>query len=176
MSATNINLKMLSEQSQELYNLIVAANGVLNDPNPVSDFRGDFEETVSELGPAMMKFARTAVATRRTPRELLMGAGIALGAITVGWTVATGIDFTRNSMAKAKAKKMMPIYYDQLVTKQNMIIEEQQRVNLELADSVANLSSNEAVYREKIQALQKKQSELANLLGRIQMFRSTVEK
>jgi len=176
MSKNRVDLNKLSEQSQELCSLIAAANGILNDSTPVSDLRWEFEEKVSDLTPAVMKIAKAAVATRRNPKELIVGAAIALGAVTVGWAAAAGIDATRNGIAQSKARKVLLGYYEQLAAKQGMIIEEQQRICQEMAEIIEKLSSNEEIYRQKIQTLQKKQTELANLLFRINTLRNSVEK
>ena len=176
MSQSNVNLKKLNEQSYELYSLIHATNGILNDPTPISELRVDFQEKVSDLKPQVLQAAKMAVATRRTPKEMMAGLAFAAGAVTVGWLGAAGIDAIRNGVAKHQAKKALMGYYEQLAVKQGMIIDEYQRVTQEMAHTIEHLTENEAEYREKIQLLNKRQTELAELLQRFNNLKQHVEK
>ena len=67
-------------------------------------------------------------------------------------------------------------YYEQLAAKQNMIIEEQQRINWEMAQVIDNLEENEEENREKIRVLQSRQRELSELLYRFSNLKKQVEK
>ena len=67
-------------------------------------------------------------------------------------------------------------YYEQLAVKQGMIIDEYQRVTQEMAHAIEHLTENEAEYREKIQMLNKRQTELAELLQRFNNLKQHVEK
>ena len=58
MSQSNVNLKKLNEQSYELYSLIHATNGILDDPTPISELRVDFQEKVSDLKPQVLQAAK----------------------------------------------------------------------------------------------------------------------
>jgi len=176
MSKSNVNISRLREQSQELYSLIRDTNGVLNDADPISELRVNYEQRVSNLAPKVMDVAKAAVATRRRPREILMATAVAAAAVAVGWTGAACIDAARNGIAKANAKKALMGYYEQLAAKQNMIIEEQQRINWEMAQVIDNLEENEEENREKIRVLQSRQRELSELLYRFSNLKKQVEK
>ena len=176
MSTSRVDLNKLVSQSEELYNLIHATNGILNDPNPISELRVNYQKKVSSLGPQVVNFAKAAVATRKSPRELIPVA-ITVAAVTaVGWTGAAGIDLVRNGMAKSQAKRALLGYYEQLAVKQNMIIEAQQQNSREMAEVINKLSENEEEYREKIRALQARQEELTNLVYRFNALKQLVEK
>lgn len=176
MSKSNVDIKKLSQQSYELYSLIHATNSILEDPDPISELRVNYEEKVSELAPQVLKYAKYAVVTRKNPRDMLTTAVVVAAAAAVGWAGAAGIDAARNGIAKAQAKKSLMGYYEQLASKQSMIIEEQRRITQEMADTIENLSDNEVVYREKIQTLQKRQAELADLLYRFNNLKNQVNK
>ena len=57
-----------------------------------------------------------------------------------------------------------------------MIIGEQQKINRDLQAAMSNMQENEQENRKKIQSLQKRQTELANLLYRFDMLKTQVER
>lgn len=176
MSKSHVNLSKLNQQSDELYRLIRVTNGILQDSNPISELRVDFGEKVSDLAPAVLKLAKYAAASRVNPKIMVPVTVAVAAATAVGWVGATGIDVVRNGVAKSQAKKALLGYYEQLASKQNMIIEEQHRITQEMAEAITHLDQNEKEYREKIHALQKQQAEIAELLYRFNNLKKQVEK
>ena len=176
MSKSNVNLSKLAQQSDELYSLIRATNGILQDSNPISELRVDFEEKVSDLAPEVFKLAKYAVAAKVNPKAIIPVTVTVAAVAAVGWVGATGIDVVRNGVAKSQAKKALLGYYQQLSTKQNMIIKEQQRVNQEMAKAIEQFSQNEEEYREKIRVLQQRQAEITELMRRFNNLKNQVEK
>lgn len=176
MSKSNVNLSKLAQQSDELYSLIRVTNGILQDSSPISELRVDFEEKVSDLAPEVFKLAKYAVAAKVNPKAIIPVTITVAAAAAVGWVGATGIDVVRNGVAKSQAKKALLGYYEQLASKQNMIIEEQQRINQKMAEAIEQLGQNEEEYREKIRTLQKRQTEITELLQRFNNLKNQVEK
>lgn len=176
MSTSRVNLSKLTQQSDELYRLIHIANGILQDSDPISELRIDFGEKVSDLAPEVFKLAKYATAARVDPKIMVPMAVAVAAATAVGWVGAAGIDVVRNGIAKSQSRKALLGYYQQLASKQNMIIEEQRRINQEMAEAVAHLGQNEKEYREKIQILQKQQAEITELLYRFNKLKNQVEK
>ena len=176
MSTSKVNIKKLMEQSSELQSLINMSNRIIKDDAPISSLREDYEDKVSDLAPQVWKFAKLAVVTRKNPREMMTVAALVAVIAGVGWAGAAGIDTVRNKAAKARAKKALMGYYQELISKQGMIITEQQRVQLEMSDAIEHLGENEAVYREKIRTLQQRQEELIQLMDRLNNLKQYVEK
>lgn len=173
---SNVNIRKLTQQSEELYSLIRATNRTLQDPTPVSELQYQYEEKVSDLAPQVWNAAKMTLATRRNPKELIMTVAVVGAAAAVGWVGATGIDAVRNNMAKSKARRALLGYYEQLAAKQSLIIEEQQRISQEMALAINQLAENEAESRQKIAALQSRQAELTELLLRFNKLKQQVEK
>ena len=178
MSSANVNFKKLNQQADELYSLIHATNAVLHDAEPVSVLRVNVEEKISDLASDLKKnftqYAKMAYATGRIKETIvIVTAGGALAG--AAWVGAAGIDAARNGIAKAQARKALLGYYQQLASKQSMIISEHQKVNREMAAAIAQLQENETENREKIRVLQARQAELSDLLYRFDKLKNLVE-
>lgn len=146
----------LMKRSDELHNLINRANTSLN--IPVSTVRVDIERSLSNLKPKIAMDLQRCI-TKGRPKEILVDV-VVLGVAYLGATV---YDAARNGWAHHEAKNALMGYYQELASKQNMIIEELNRVTAEYAQCAAQ-NSAEAV------RLKKRCEELEMLSKRILAF------
>lgn len=171
MSNGNVDFNRLKAQADTLYKLIDDTNRVLMDPSPISNLQVDFERQVSSLAPKLAVQAQKMI-NKGKPEAIVVGTAVLAG----GWVGAKVIDVVRNNKARSDARKALLGYYQQLASKQSLIIEEQHKINQLLASYMGDLQKNEAQYRNQIRTLQQRQAELSELLYRFSSLRTQVER
>ncbi len=155
-----VSMNQLMERSEELFQLIDSANGALN--KPVSTVRVNFEEEFSKAAPKVAMRLQQVVNKGRIEEAVIGGA--LLGAM---WLGAAAWDGIANAQARNKAKAALLGYYQELSVKQNMIIEEFNKMSAEYKKcSSQNLSET--------RRLKQKCNELEAIINKIAQFQKEV--
>ena len=134
-------------------------NALINETNdliasPVSTLAQDMgsylEQHSSKLAAATWNKFRTL--TKQGRKEAVIVGGLVAGGLFVG---AKAIDITRNTVAHAKAKQKLNAYYQALSAKQNLLIEEQQKIILRLSNDIDLLEDEQEQIQKTISKMAK---------------------
>lgn len=147
------DLQDLQAEADQIQGLIAEANKALN--MPTSNLKEDFKKEIQAAAPKIAVQLQKAVNKGRIEETVIAGA--ILGVAYVG---ACGIDVIRNAQASKKARQALLGYYQELIVKHNLVIEEQKKILKEL-----NSSNN--MLQEKRDSLQKKYDQLEAICERI---------
>ncbi len=166
---SNVDITKLIEQASALEKLINDTQAVLGGSRAVSGLADALEKGVSDNS-AKVAYVMSKYANGDPRKTVFVLAGGALA-----WVTAKTIDVVRNSYAKSEAKTALLGYYQQLVSKQNMISEAKDKTIKALEQATAELSEDNEECKKRIEALKKRQAELTGILNRIESMRRTVE-
>ena len=155
-----VNTDKLMKRANELLKIIDSANSSLR--IPVSTTRVNFERDLSKVGPQIAVRLQQSIQRGRIEEAVIAGA--VLGG---AYVCASIYDAVRNAWARNKAKEAMLGYYQELATKQNMIIREHNKISAEYAKCAA-INSAEA------DRLKKRCDELEALAAKILQFQQEV--
>lgn len=148
-------LENLSKEAASLSSLINEANSALNEP--VSNLTQSFVESISNSNMKnAIAFQLSKCLQSGDIKKIAVG-GVMLGAAFVG---AAGIDFTRNTISKTRARNAIAGYYQELAVKNGLIIQEYKKLLKELHTNTNLLQSE----RDELQA---KCDRLESLCARI---------
>lgn len=161
MAMSNVNLEKLSKQTDELFSLVEDANRALN--MPVSHLREDFEAGFSRIAPKLGVQLQKVIAKGRIEEAIIGGA-----IIGVCYAGAAAVDVTMNGLAKIKAREKLLASYNELVSKQGMLIAAQQEQLNKILIANKRLNADAEIYR-------KKYDEISGIIGRIEELRKKVE-
>ncbi len=159
---SKVNLNALYREVDTLNDLIQRTNQILG--QPVSNLTDSYSVKLTQYSTPIRYTLAKAVAGKRWDQALLIG-GI-IGGVYVG---AKGVDVVRNAAAENKAKKKVAGYYQELIAKQGLLIEEQSK----LIDRLVELKDEEQ--EEKLR-LQKKYKEISDIVMQISQLQHKVEK
>jgi len=159
---SKVNLNALHREVDTLNDLIKRTNKALG--QPVSNLTDTYNVKLTQLSTPIRYQLTKAVTGKRWDQALVIG-GI-IGGVYVG---AKGIDVVRNAAAKKKSKKALSGYYQELVAKQSILIEEQSK----LIDRLVQLKDEEQ--EEKLR-LQKKYKEISDIVMQITQLSQKVQK
>lgn len=118
-------LEDLIAEAEKVQNVINETNTLMQ--KPASSLGSEFTRQMqnkgsyiaAKLGPQVSKALNSG-----RPEELIIG----VAALGTAWVGAYGIDAIRNAHSAAKAKGILLACYKELAVKQNMIVDEQQRL------------------------------------------------
>ena len=160
----DVKIDGLMKRSNELFDLINSADNSLH--IPASTARVSFEQSlskiVSKVGPKIVAQMQKSIQRGRIEEVILVVA--VLGG---PYVCASIYDAVRNAWARKEAKEAMLGYYQELATKQNMIIREHSKISAEYAKCAA-INSAEA------DRLKKRCDELEALAAKILQFQQEV--
>jgi hypothetical protein len=159
---SNVNLNALYREVDTLNDLIKRTNKALG--QPVSNLTDTYSVKINQYSTPIRHTLAKAVTGKRWDQALLLG-GI-IGGVYVG---AKGIDAVRNAAANTKAKQKLAGYYQELIAKQGLLIEEQSK----LIDRLVQLRDEEQ--EEKLR-LQKKYKEISEIVMQITQLSQKVQK
>ena len=159
---SKVNLNALYKEVDTLNDLINRTNKTLG--QPVSNLTDTYSTKLTQYSTPIKYQLAKAVSGKRWDQALLIG-GI-IGGVYVG---AKGVDAVRNVAAENKAKKKLAGYYQELITKQGLLIEEQSK----LIDRLVELKDEEQ--EEKLR-LQKKYKEISDIVMQITALSQKVQK
>lgn len=158
---SEINLESLSTRTEELFSLIEDTNRALSLPE--SHVRQDFEKSISRAAPKLAVQLQKTISKGRIEEAVIGGA-----IIGVGYIGASVFDLVKNGIAKKEAKERLIAYYNELMVKQNKLIEAQREQYNKMLAANKQLNADAAVYR-------KKYDEIAKIVDRITKFQKQVE-
>ncbi len=174
MSKPNVDMKKLAQQADTLTSLIRDTNGILNQTTslpPLSDMARSLEKTFSHAAPKLAVQAQKAM-RRGKPEEILL-----LPLVVVGvWAAEIAIDEAGHQIARAKARKALLGYYQELASKQNIIIEELNRISQELAAAMRHQENRTEEFARKLALYESRYNELVELMNRFNALKKNVEK
>ena len=159
---SKVNLNALYKEVDTLNDLINRTNKSLG--QPVSNLTDSYSVKLTQYSTPIKYQLAKAVSGKRWDQAVLIG-GI-IGGIYVG---AKGVDAVRNVAAENKAKKKLAGYYQELIVKQGLLIEEQSK----LIDRLVELKDEEQ--EEKLR-LQKKYKEISEIVMQITALSQKVQK
>ena len=148
----------LAQDINRINALINETNELIESPvsNLAKDMGGYLEQNSSKLAAATWNKFRTL--TKQGRKEFVIVGGLVMGGLFVG---AKAIDITRNAIAHTKARQKLNAYYQALSVKQNLLIEEQQKIILRLSNDIDLLE-------EEQEQIQKTISNMAKTITAIQ--------
>ena len=159
---SKVNLNALYREADTLTDLIKRTQRALNEP--VSHLTTAYSTKLEQYSTPIRYQLAKAVSGKRWDQALLVGAIV--GGVYVG---ALGVDAVRNAGAEMKAKKQLAVYYQELIAKQSILIEEQQKV----IDQLVQLRDEQQA--EKLR-LQKKYNEISEIVKQITLLNQKVQK
>ena len=159
---SKVNLNALYREVDTLNDLIKRTNKALG--QPVSNLTDSYSVKLTQYSTPIRHTLAKAVAGKRWDQAILVG-GI-IGGVYLG---AKGVDAVRNVAADNKAKKKLAGYYQELIGKQGVLIEEQSK----LIDRLVQLKDEEQ--EEKLR-LQKKYKEISEIVSQITALSQKVQK
>lgn len=134
-----MGLVELNKEIELVVKTIESANSILKCPSTALDvkYADQFTKALQKTAPKLaMQFQKT-IGKGRIEEAIIGGA--CLGA---AWVVAKGVDVTKETIAKNKAREQLIGLYQELSVKQNLLIDEQQQIIYRL-DSEKNLLQEE---------------------------------
>lgn len=137
----------------QLQSLLNEANGSLS--VAVSNITSDLNNMVSRQGPKLAYMLQKSVKGGKIDQVIIVG-----GALGAAYVCAMGYDAVRNRMARNKAKQAIASYVKELIAKQGLLIEEQQRIHQQLLGEIDLLEGSH-------DELQAKYANLKDLISRI---------
>ena len=148
----------LQQDIDRINALIDETNDLINSPvsNLAQDLNGYLAQHSSKLAAATWNKFRTM--TKQSRKETIIVGAIVAGGLFVG---AKAIDITRNTIAQTKARQKLNAYYQALSVKQNLLIEEQQKIILRLSNDIDLLEQEQ-------EQIQKTVSKMAQTITAIQ--------
>ena len=148
----------LQQDIDRINALIDETNDLINSPvsNLAQDLNGYLAQHSSKLAAATWNKFRTM--TKQSRKETIIVGAIVAGGLFVG---AKAIDITRNTIAQTKARQKLNAYYQALSVKQNLLIEEQQKIILRLSNDIDFLEQEQ-------EQIQKTVSKMAQTITAIQ--------
>jgi len=174
METGKVDVKKLAQEAGSLHRLILDTNSVLNDKTsipPLANMAQDLGKVFSHNAPKLAAIASRSI-QRKKPEELLLLPFV----VIVGYAAELTVNEVEHQVARAKARKALLSHYQLLASKQNMIIEELNRINQELAKAMHNTEQESAEFRQKLAMYEARYSELADLMNRFEVLRKKVEK
>ena len=148
----------LQQDIDRINALIDETNDLINSPvsNLAQDLNGYLAQHSSKLAAAPWNKFRTM--TKQSRKETIIVGAIVAGGLFIG---AKAIDITRNTIAQTKARQKLNAYYQALSVKQNLLIEEQQKIILRLSNDIDLLEQEQ-------EQIQKTVSKMAQTITAIQ--------
>lgn len=174
MAKSNVDIKKLAQQADTLYGLIKDTNGVLAQTTalpPLTEMAESLGKMFSRAAPKLAVQAQKAF-RRGKPEEILL-----LPVIVVGvWAFEIAVDEAQHQIARAKARKALLGYYQELASKQSMIIDEVNRINQELAGAMRDRENQSQEFARKLALYEARYNELVELMRRFDALKKQVEK
>lgn len=158
---SDINLEELSKQANELFSLVDDTNKALN--MPVSHLRQDYERGFSRAAPRVAVQLQKTISKGRIEEAVIGGAVLGLG-----YLGAAVIDAARNGWAKKNACEKLAAYYQELVSKQNMLIDAQKEQFDKMLKANRELNAGAETYKRKY-------DELSAIINRLKKLQKQVE-
>lgn len=154
------NLNSLRSDINRINNLIDEATVLMHSPvsNLASDLGSYLEKNSSRIAPAVWNQLRNM--TNKGRLDTVIVGALVLGTAFVG---AKTIDVTRNTIAHHQADKKIKAYHQELAVKQNLLIEEQQKI-------ILRLNSEVDILAEEREEIQKTVNNMAQTISAIQVI------
>ncbi len=170
MSVMNVNITKLEGQAERLMELIGEASVVLNMENPVSNLGVSLERAVSENATVIAANLQK-IWSRGKIEEVVIGGAL----FGVAWLGAKAIDSYANKKAKKEAEQRLLGYYNQVVSKQNSIIDLQAELLIKQDNAIEKLQDDKETAAKELEEIKDKMAECVRIIQRINDFRKTVE-
>ena len=174
MSKTKVDIKKLAQQADSLRSLINDTNIILEDTTslpPLSGMAESLGKTFSRSAPKLATQASKAI-SRGKPEEILLLPFIVVGV----WAFELAVDEAAHQISRIKARKALLGYYQELASKQSLIIEEVNRINQELAHAMRDRENQSQEFIRKLELYEARYNELVELLRRFDSLKKQVEK
>ena len=141
------DISTLQKEVDRVVNLINEASVALY--QPTSHVREDFERSLSRNAARIAVQLQRTVSSGKIEEALIVGA--VLGVVYSGTAIFDGV---KNKIAYSKARQSLSGYYQELAVKQNMLIEEQQKIIKMLSNNANELGQKESQLRERLRTLE----------------------
>ena len=166
MGKADEQVTKLTEEVKQLQKLLDRANSALDGSSMILDYH---PASPSKCMPFLAEKYGEQVKKHQSGNPLVYNTVAFTGACLLGFLTpgALLIDGCVNTLATQKIKRAHMGYYNELVSKQSMIIAKQQEINREMARLLDDLQDNEEEYREKLAQLTAQQEVLSDLLDKI---------
>ena len=160
-----MGLNELNKEIEVVCKTIDNANIVLSVPSTAVNvsYSDKIGGEISRRAPILAKEFQKTIGRGRPDIAVIGGA-----CIGAAWLVAKGVDITKETLAKKKAREQLLGLYQELAVKQNLLIDEQSRI-IHLLDSEKNILEEE---QEKMKRDLVVISEMIKEIGSIQEKRS----
>ncbi len=108
----------------------------------------------------------------------MTGAGMAATPIivVVGSLIASAIGYIYGKLSSANRQSELEGQYTELISRQNIIIDEQARTTKQLQEAIERLQTDKDAAEKELKELQEKLDKCNTLIKRINDFRAKVEK